>query len=104
MHFSTYDRRLKYEWRLNNNNTIDDIKWKYNGAESIEINLEGNLIVKTSVGHFYESKPIAWGWREGKRIDFGIWYELTHDTISFGVENVASTLDSLVLDQQLVFT
>ena len=104
LHFSTYDRRLKYEWRLNNPNTIDDIKWKYNGAESIEINLEGNLIVKTSVGHFYESKPIAWGWREGKRIDLGIWYELTHDTISFGVENVASTLDSLVLDPQLVFT
>ena len=104
LHFKTKNHRLKYEWRLNNSKTIPSIKWKYHGAESIEINNEGNLIVNTSVGHFYESKPVAWGWKKGERIDFGIWYELNNDTISFGVENIALTLDSVVLDPQLIFT
>ena len=104
LHFSTFNEHIKYEWRLANPNAIDNIQWRYHGAESVEVTLEGNLVVKTSVGHFYESKPIAWGWKQGKRVNFGIWYELTDDTISFGVEKVASTLDSLVLDPQLVFT
>ena len=102
--FHTYKGQLKYDWHLSNPEVIDRIKWTYRGASSIQIDGEGNLVINTSVGHFYESSPVSWGWKNGERVDFGSWYKLTNGQISFGVESLAYTLDSLVIDPQLIFT
>jgi len=102
--FHTQDGQLKYDWHLSDPQALADIRWKYNGATSVEVHPEGHLIVHTSVGQFYESNPVSWGWKNGERIDFGSWYELYNGQISFGVESIAYTLDSLVIDPQLIFT
>lgn len=102
--FHTQDGQLKYDWHLSDPQALADIRWRYNGATSVEVHPEGHLIVHTSVGQFYESNPVSWGWKNGERIDFGSWYELYNGQISFGVESIAYTLDSLVIDPQLIFT
>ena len=101
--FYTKDGQLKYDWHISEPAALQNISWRYNGATSVEIHPEGHLIVNTSVGHFYESNPISWGWKDGERVDFGSWYELYQGTISFGVEAIAYTLDSLVIDPQLIY-
>ena len=102
--FYTKEGQLKYDWHISEPSALQNISWRYNGASSVEIHPEGHLIVNTSVGHFYESTPISWGWKDGERIDFGSWYEINQGIIAFGVEAIAYTLDSLVIDPQLVFT
>jgi hypothetical protein len=102
--FYTHKGQLKYDWHLSDPKALDNIKWIYRGASSIQISGEGNLIINTSVGHFYESSPVSWGWKNGERVEFGSWYELSNGQISFGVESLAYTLDSLVIDPQLIFT
>ena len=56
--FHTQDGQLKYDWHLSDPQALAAIRWRYNGASSIEVHPEGHLIVHTSVGHFYESNPI----------------------------------------------
>ena len=102
--FYTHQGHLKYDWHLSNPNVLREIAWRYNGATSLEINSEGCLLVHTSIGYFYESSPLSWGWKDGQRVDFGCWYELNQGVISFGVEDVAYSLDSVVIDPQLIFT
>lgn len=104
LNFYTKEGQLKYDWHISEPEALRDISWRYNGASSVEVHPEGHLIVNTSVGHFYESNPISWGWKDGERVDFGSWYELHQGIVSFGVESIAFTLDSLVIDPQLVFT
>lgn len=104
MTFKTKDARLKYEWALSDVHSIDSIAWMYHGAQAVSIGNEGQLIVETSVGEFYESAPVAWGWLKGERIDLGIRYELSADTIRFKSESLAYDLDSVVIDPTLVFT
>ena len=102
--FYTAGGRLKYDWYLRNPSTLSQIKWQYEGATGISLNEEGALIVETSVGEFMESIPVAWGWKDGERVDFGIWYTLKNETIGFKSESIAKSLDSLVIDPQLIFT
>jgi len=102
--FYTAGGRLKYDWHLRNPSTLSQIKWQYEGATGISLNEEGALIVETSVGEFMESIPVAWGWKDGERVDFGIWYTLKNETIGFKSESIAKSLDSLVIDPQLIFT
>ena len=102
--FYTADGKLKYDWHLDNPATLAQIQWQYEGATGISLNKEGALIVETSVGTFMESIPVAWGWKNGERVDFGIWYTLKNGTVGFKSESIAQDLDSLVIDPQLIFT
>ncbi len=65
---------------------------------------EGFIKVETSVGSFIESIPVAWGWKNGERIHFTVRYKNDHGRLSFESEIDVNTLDSLVIDPQLIFT
>ena len=102
--FYAKDSHLKYDWQLRDPEVLSQIKWTYDGATGIQLNPEGSLQIQTSVGEFMESTPVAWGWKNGERIDFGCWYTLIDQEIGFAAEDEAMDLDSLVIDPQLIFT
>jgi len=102
--FYAKDSHLKYDWQLRDPEVLSQIKWTYDGATGIHLNPEGSLQIQTSVGEFMESTPVAWGWKNGERIDFGCWYTLVGQEIGFATEDEAMDLDSLVIDPQLIFT
>ena len=102
--FYAKDSHLKYDWQLRDPEVLSQIKWTYDGATGIQLNPEGSLQIQTSVGEFMESTPVAWGWKNGERIDFGCWYTLIDQEIGFAAEDDAMDLDSLVIDPQLIFT
>ena len=102
--FGQSGNHVKYQWHLADPSTMDRIQWTYEGATKTEISPEGALIIHTSIGTFLESAPVGWGWKDGERIDFGIWYEKEDNILRFKTEAIAHTLDSLVLDPQLIFT
>ena len=102
--FGQSGNHVKYQWHLTDPSTVDTIQWIYEGATKTEISPEGALIIHTSIGTFLESAPVGWGWKDGKRVDFGLWYEEDNNILRFKTEAIAHTLDSLVLDPQLIFT
>ena len=102
--FYAKDSHLKYDWQLRDPEVLSQIKWTYDGATAIQLNSEGSLQIQTSVGKFMESTPVAWGWKNGERRDFGCWYTLIDQEIGFAAEDEAMDLDSLVIDPQLIFT
>jgi gliding motility-associated-like protein len=102
--FGQTGSHVKYQWHLSDPSVIDEIAWMYEGATKSEINPEGALIVHTSIGTFLESAPVGWGWKDGERVDFGMWYSQEYGVFRFKTEAIARTLDSLVLDPQLIFT
>src|SRR6056300_1101266 len=102
--FGQTGSHVKYQWHLSDPSVIDEIAWMYEGATKSEINPEGALIVHTSIGTFLESAPVGWGWKDGERVDFGMWYSQEYGIFRFKTEAIAHTLDSLVLDPQLIFT
>ena len=87
--FHTQDGQLKYDWHLSDPQALADIRWRYNGASSIEVHPEGHLIVHTSVGHFMKATLFrgAGKWRTDR---FRSWYEVSNGQISFGVESIVT--------------
>lgn len=104
LEFSTQEGHMKYDWHLKDPSTLSKIQWRYNGATAVTVEENGSLTVSTSVGSFMESRPIAWGWKNGERVDFGCWFTVENDVIEFETEQIALTLDSLIIDPQLIFT
>ena len=104
LRFKQGGNHLKYEWYLGNPNVLNELKWTYDGAESIEVDAEGHVTISTSVGSFIEGIPAAWGYQNGKKLDVPIWYELHNEVLSYGTSFDVDQLDSLVIDPLLVFT
>ena len=104
LEFHQGGNHLKYDWHLTNTSVFKDIEWTYDGATDISLDPEGFIKVETSVGSFIESIPVAWGWKNGERIHFTVRYKNDHGRLSFESEIDVNTLDSLVIDPQLIFT
>ena len=102
--FYAKDNHLKYDWHLRDPKVLSQIKWTYDGATGVQLKPEGSLQIQTSIGEFMESTPVAWGWKNGERIDFGCWYTLKGHDIGLAAEDEVMDLDSLVIDPQLIFT
>lgn len=100
--YETKNIGLKYDILVRPYTSPQCIKINYKGAEALRLK-NGNLMIRTSVNEFYESKPIAYQIIENKRIEVPCRFILKHETVSFevGDYNPAYTL---VIDPQLVFS
>jgi PKD repeat protein len=67
---------IKYDIIVQPYTDPNQIKLHWKGAESIHINQEGNLVIKTSVNEFTESIPKVYQYINGKFIDVKVKYIL----------------------------
>ncbi|MBI2271682.1 MAG: hypothetical protein HYU69_15170, partial [Bacteroidetes bacterium] len=67
---------IKYDFIIQPHADPNQIKLHWQGAESIHINSEGNLVIKTSVNEFYESIPKVYQVINGKSVDVKAKYKL----------------------------
>lgn len=68
---------IKYDLIVQPHTDPNQIKLHWKGAESIHINREGNLVIKTSVNEFTESIPKVYQNINGKIVDVPTKYVLT---------------------------
>src|ERR1700694_758863 len=59
--------RLKYEFRVQPDARLSDIRLAYRGARQLQINRTGDLLIRTSQGSIADSRPVAYPLLTGKR-------------------------------------
>jgi hypothetical protein len=101
---NSQNEQLKYSWKVNPGSDYRQIKWKYEGADEIELSKDGTLKVKHSLGYFTESKPIAWIIREGKKKHVSIVYSYVNEELSFTIKDEIKPTDELIIDPSLTFS
>lgn len=101
---NSQNEQLKYSWKVNQGSDYRQIKWKYEGADEIQLTEEGTLKIKHSLGYFTESKPIAWIIRDGKKKSVSIQYTLANDELSFTIKDEIKPTDELIIDPSLTFS
>lgn len=95
---------LKYSWIVAPNTDPGVIRWSYDGAESVTINEEGQLIIRHSLGMITEGRPVAWITQNGKKQHVPVAYSINGKTVSFDLKGKTVFDDTLVLDPSLTFS
>lgn len=96
--------QLKYSFIVAPNTSANPIKWETEGANSIKIDAEGNLILETIFGTIKETKPVSWTIRNGVKTMIETEYKITNNQISFYFPNGYNEDDTLIIDPYLVFS
>ncbi|MDY0140690.1 MAG: gliding motility-associated C-terminal domain-containing protein [Bacteroidales bacterium] len=97
--FNQYEGGLKYDVILHKGANIEDVKIKYNGANSLEI-IDGQVIVKTKFFDFEENIPEAY-YNDNKKENAEVYYELNNDIISFKCDYKNS--NKLIIDPTITW-
>lgn len=59
---------LKYEFRVRPGARIDDIRLAYRGADGLDKDREGGLVVDTAIGELEDAPPVSYQVVEGERV------------------------------------
>lgn len=96
--------KLKYSFIVAPHQVVNQIKWQAEGANSIQIDKEGNLVFQTTLGTIKETAPIAWTTKNGIKTPVIINYKINNNIIGFDFPNGYTTSDTLIIDPYLVFS
>jgi gliding motility-associated-like protein len=93
---------LKYDWVVKPNGNLNDIKFNFQGADTI-YSQYNELYIKHSQGILREQKPFAYQIINGKRIMVNVNYIINKNTISFNAELYNKEYE-LIIDPDLIFS
>jgi gliding motility-associated-like protein len=95
---------LKYSFVVQNNANPNVIQIEHVGADKIEIDSKGRLIITTSLGEIIESKPVAWTQNaDGKRSSVKCKFKLEGNIVSFELGSYNAS-ETLIIDPELAFS
>lgn len=102
--FSIYsnNENFKYDLILSPGSNPKDIKLVYEGVDNMEVDPNGNLLIKTSVNQIIEQKPYAYQIIDGEKIEIPCNFKIRDNTISFNLKKY-NTAHTLVIDPVLIF-
>ncbi|MCC7332844.1 MAG: gliding motility-associated C-terminal domain-containing protein [Flavobacteriales bacterium] len=101
--YSTSEAGLKYDFIVNPNADIEQIRLKYTGQNKLSITKNGALEVLTSVNTLIENKPYAYQIIDGKQKEVKCNFKLIDNTLSFDFPKGYDKNIPLVIDPALVF-
>ncbi len=93
---------LKYDFVVSPKTSTQQIKMKYQGASKVKLR-NGNLIIKTSVNEFIESKPYAYQTINGIKQEVACAFVLKDNVVSFTLGDYNPNY-KLTIDPELVFS
>lgn len=93
---------LKYEFRVKPKVNPDQIQLEIKGYETIEVDREGNLIIRTALGEIMERKPYSYQIINGRIKEVKTTFRLTSNRVQFELGDYDPTVE-LVIDPVLVF-
>ncbi len=96
--------QMEYDFIVSPGADFSQIKIDYEGAESITVNADGELVVETMWGEVVEQRPVIYQIENNNRVAVEGVYRL-HGDNSFGFEISAYNLDTpLIIDPVLSFS
>lgn len=100
--FFEKDGALKYEFHLSPFSDPTQIKIKYEGYSTIEIQNNGSLEIATEVGVIIENKPFAYQFINGELIEIECEFNLVQDMLTFNLGLYDPEVE-LIIDPELIF-
>ncbi len=97
-------KSLKYEFHLETGANHKLIKMRYQNAAGLAILPDGSLEVKTSLGSFYEKKPVSYQIIKGKTIEVPTAFVLNGNELSFDFPKGYNKKYPLIIDPDMVFS
>ena len=93
---------LKYDFNISPRTSTQQIKMRYTGANKIKLQ-NGNLIIKTSINEFIETKPYAYQIINGVKQEIVCDFKLKNEVVSFVLGDYNPSYN-LTIDPELVFS
>jgi len=103
MHVSSEENAIKYEFILKPGADAAQVQVRYEGADGIEVNKKGNLVIKTSVGDVVELKPFAYQYVSDRRVEVPCTYKLKDNHVTYKFPRDYDHAQTLVIDPTVVF-
>lgn len=102
--YQSSENGLKYSFVVAPSTSPDLIRIEFTGADMLQIDKQGRLIVTTSLGEIIESKPIAWTVdTQGKRSNVKAKFRLEGNIVSFDLGSYNNN-EQLIIDPELAFS
>lgn len=98
-----FDRHVKYDFIVAPGIDPSVISAVYSGADDLFLENE-NLVIRTSLGDIVETKPVAWQWVDGRRVDVPCRFQLDASRVSFVFPEGFDDCFELVIDPLLIFS
>lgn len=104
LHWMEEKGNLKYEYHLKAGVNPNIILTRYKGVEKISLK-NGALELKISLGRVKELKPVAYQWKDGRKVPVACQFSLkTSHMVGFQFPNGFDTKLPLVIDPVLIFS
>ncbi len=99
------DQQLAYDLRVRDLSSLSDFSIRCQGTSHIELDADGGMLLRTSIGTLRQTAPRAWQIdRDGTRLPVQARFVL-HDELRFGFEVVNAQPDlELIIDPTLYWT
>ena len=94
----------KYDFIVAPGASPSNIRLRYEGADKMWLDKEGNLHIKTSIRDITELSPVAWQQIEGEYRNVPVRFVLEDETVSFDFPSGFDTSVPLTLDPALIFS
>ncbi len=95
---------IKYDFIVAPNSDASAVRLEYQGADELEIDPSGDLLVKTTLGSMIEKKPVAYQFIDGRKVFVACRYVLSGNQLSFSFSEGYDPCYELVIDPLLIFS
>jgi gliding motility-associated-like protein len=95
---------LKYTYQVQPGANPSLINNLVEGADALRLTAEGNLIIKTSVGEFTDTKPVAYQTVNGKRVEVSCRFRLSGNKLGYELPDGYDNRYELVIDPTMIFS
>ncbi|MCS1350056.1 SBBP repeat-containing protein [Mechercharimyces sp. CAU 1602] len=103
--FSGNEEHLKYDVMVQPGARLDQIRFRYENAEGIALNEQGDLVVYQREGILREGRPVSFQWTEREKIDVPTRFQLCPDgSIGFEVGEAYDPTKGLVIDPVVFYS
>lgn len=100
-----YQSTLKYEFIVHPNGDASQIALKYNGANDVTLNGEGEVVVRTTAGVFKEAKPYSFQVVNKRTVEVSSRFVLMDgNRLRFALPKGYSRSQTLTIDPELIFS
>ncbi|MBN2135140.1 MAG: SBBP repeat-containing protein [Acidobacteria bacterium] len=89
--------QIEYDWIVHPGADPADINFKYENVKSIEVSIDGNLVINTDFGSLIHKRPVSYQVIDGRKIDVAVDFKkLGNNCYGFAVSEYNTEYDLII--------
>lgn len=97
------DDQLKYDVIIHPGGDLNQVQFKYSGADDMRISEAGDLIIKTSLGDVIEKAPYVYQFKNGQKISVPCSFKIKRKSVYFELTGAYDPVLDLIVDPVVIF-